>query len=145
MSTEENKALVRRWYAEVLNPGNLDRAGEFVATDMIDHSPGVPQGLEGVKQALGGHRAAFPDLQITVDDQIAEGDMVVNRITARGTHQGPFMGIPPTGKPFTLTAFAVVRIADGKFVERWSEADTLRLLQQLGITSIPQPPQQVGA
>jgi steroid delta-isomerase-like uncharacterized protein len=133
MSIEDNKALFRRW-CEVISRNRLDRVEEIIAPDEVDHAlpPGTPAGLEGVKQVFRLLHTAFPDLQIQIDDLIAEGDQVVGRVTARGTHRGEFMGIAPTGKPVSFNAIDVVRIAGGKIVERWSQADNLGLLQQLG-------------
>ncbi len=133
MSTEDNKALFRRW-CEVISQNRLDRVEEIIAPDEVDHAlpPGIPSGLEGVKQLFTLLHTAFPDLQIEIEDLIAEGDEVVGRVTARGTHEGEFMGIAPTGKPVSFNAIDVVRIARGKIVERWSQADNLALLRQLG-------------
>ena len=144
MSTEDNKALFRRW-CEVISQNRLDRVEEIIAPDEVDHAvpPGLPAGLEGVKQVFTMFHTAFPDLQIQIEDLIAEGDKVVGRVTARGTHQGEFMGIAPTGKPVSFNAIDVVRIAGGKIVERWSQADLLALLQQLG--SVPVPKQTAAA
>ena len=138
MSTEDNKALFRSW-CEVISQNRLDRAEEIIAPDEVDHAlpPGIPSGLEGLKQVFTLLHTAFPDLQIEIEDLIAEGDKVVGRVTARGTHQGEFMGIPPTGKPVSFNAIDVVRIAGGKIVERWSQADNLALLQQLGAVPAP--------
>jgi steroid delta-isomerase-like uncharacterized protein len=138
MSTEDNKALFRRW-CEVISQNRLDRVEEIIAPDEVDHAlpPGIPSGREGVKQLFTLLHTAFPDLQIDIEDLIAEGDKVVGRVTARGTHQGAFMGIAPTGKPVSFNAIDVVRIAGGKIVERWSQADNLALLQQLGGGSGP--------
>jgi steroid delta-isomerase-like uncharacterized protein len=144
MSTEDNKAVFRRW-CEVISQNRLDRVEEIIAPDEVDHTvpPGVPSGLEGVKQIFTTFHSAFPDLRIQIEDLIAEGDKVVARVTARGTHQGEFMGIAPTGKPVSFNAIDVVRIAGGKIVERWSQADLLGLLQQLG--AIPAPEQTTAA
>jgi predicted ester cyclase len=133
MSTEDNKALFRRW-CEVISENRLDRVEEIIAPDEVDHAlpPGVPAGLEGVKLVFRLLHTAFPDLHIQIDDLVAENDKVVGRVTARGTHQGEFMGIAPTGKPVSFNAIDVVRIAGGKIVERWSQVDNLGLLQQLG-------------
>ena len=140
MSTEDNKALFRRW-CEVISQNRLDRVEEIIAPDEVDHAlpPGIPSGLEGVKQLFTLLHTAFPDLQIEIEDLIAEGDEVVGRVTARGTHEGEFMGIAPTGKPVSFNAIDVVRIAGGKIVERWSQADNLALLQQLGAFPVPGP------
>ena len=138
MSTEDNKALFHRW-CEVISQNRLDRVEEIIAPDEVDHAlpPGVPGGLEGVKQLFRLLHTAFPDLQIQIDDLIAEGDQVVGRVTARGTHQGEFMGIAPTGQPVSFNAIDVVRIAGGKIVEHWIQLDLLGVLQQLGAVPVP--------
>ena len=139
MSTEENKALVRRFYEEVFNNKNMAGIDAFVDPNGIDHAlpPGMPGGIEGSKQFIGMYLAAFPDLHFTVEDIIAEGDKVVARLTTRGTQQGAFMGIPPTGKQVTVTAIDINRIVGGKSVEHWLNMDTQGLLQQLGVIPAP--------
>jgi len=132
MSTEDNKVIVRRFYDEAINKKNLAAIDEFVDPNVIDHS-GLPGGIEGVKQLSSFILTAFPDLHLTVEDQIAEGDKVVSRLTWRGTHQGEFMGILPTGKQVTITSIEIVRLADGKVVEHWNVVDNLGTLQQLGV------------
>jgi steroid delta-isomerase-like uncharacterized protein len=134
MSAEENKALVRRTYEEVLNKVHLDVVDELYASEYVYTSPGSPElrGPEGFKQLVRMLRAAFPDLRFTPEELIAEGESVVSRWTGRGTHQGEFKGIPPTGKQVTVTGIVIHRIADGKFVEDREELDALGLLQQLG-------------
>jgi steroid delta-isomerase-like uncharacterized protein len=132
--SEENKALVRRWFAE-LDRGNDHIADELVAIDYIDHNPPLPDmalGREGVKQANALLRAAFPDVRHTIEDQIAEGDKVVTRVTAKATFQGAILGIPPNGKVITIEGISIHRIAGGQFVEHWATADNLSLYQQLG-------------
>jgi predicted ester cyclase len=138
MSTEHNKALVRR-YREIHNSGHLDALHEIVAQDIVSHNglPGLPPGLEGGKMAHQFFSAAFPDTQVTTDDLIVEGDKVVERFTARFTHKGEFMGIPPTGKSCTVTGMSVFRIANGKIVEHWGQNDALGLMQQLGAMPAP--------
>jgi len=140
-STEANKASVRRLYDEVFNKKNRAAIDEFIDPSHVDHAapPGTPGGLKGVKQTLTMYLTAFPDLHFTVEDIIAEGDKVVARLTVRGTQQGAFMGIPPTGKQTTSTAIDINRFAGGKSVEHWLNMDTLSLLQQLG--AIPAPGQ----
>jgi predicted ester cyclase len=135
MSTEANKASTRRFYDEVFNKKNRAAIDEFIDPNHVDHSapPGTPDGLKGVKQTLNMYLTAFPDLHFTVEDIIAEGDKVVTRLTCRGTQQGAFMGIPPTGKHATTTAIDISRMAGGKSVEHWLNMDTLSLLQQLGV------------
>jgi len=136
MSSEENKALVRRFYEEVFNQKQLDRAGEFVAPDYLDHGavPGQGPGLEGAKQQRWAmYFAAIPDLHATIDDMVAEGDKVVVRYTAEGTQLGQLPGIPPTGKRFRTSGISVYRLAEGKLAEQWEQADMLGLMQQLGV------------
>ena len=137
MSTEENKALIRRIYEE-MNRQNWAGIEELHAPDAVFHGmpPGISPGLAGAKQLLTPFWAAFPDAHWAVDDLIAEGDKVVARLTFRGAHQGEFMGIPPTGKAVTFTAIYVSRIAGGKYVEDSGIEDQLGLMQQLG--AIPQ-------
>ncbi len=139
MSTEVNKANSRRFYDEVINKKNRAAIDAFIAPNQVDHAapPGTPGGLEGAKQTLTMYLTAFPDLYFTVEDIIAEGDKVVTRLTARGTQQGEFMGIPPTGKHATATAIDINRLVGGKSVEHWLEMDTLGLLQQLGVVPMP--------
>jgi steroid delta-isomerase-like uncharacterized protein len=122
MSTEANKAILRRYYEEVLNQGKLSVIDELFAPDLI----------ENFKQAVAASRSAFPDLRVAVEDQIAEGDRVVTRLTAQGTHKGAFIGIPPTGKKVTLTAIHIHRVVGGKVVKLWEEINLLGLMQQLG-------------
>jgi steroid delta-isomerase-like uncharacterized protein len=135
MSPEDNKALVRRWYEEVVNQKKTAAIDEFFAPNIVVHTapPGTPGGLEGAKQNLTMYLTAFPDLHLTVEDMIAEGDKVVARLTVRGTHQGELRSIPPTGKQVTVTAIDLYRIAGGKFVEYRGNADDLGVLQQLGL------------
>ena len=134
MSTQANKAIVRRLIEEAWNQGNLDVIDELVSPHYVLHidAPG-PGGREGYKQDVVIHRSAFPDLQFTIDDMVAEGDKVVLRATLRGTHQGEYIGIPPTGKAITLTAISIRRIANGQIAEEWVELNMLGLMQQLGV------------
>jgi steroid delta-isomerase-like uncharacterized protein len=138
MSTEENKVSARRTYA-MLNSGDLTAAGEVIAADMLEHAPlpGAPPGLAGFVRAVDALRAAFPDLQVTIEDMVAEGDRVATRYTLRGTHGGDFLGIPATGKSVTVSGFDLVRFAHGKVVEHWSTQDDLGLLQQIGLIRLP--------
>jgi steroid delta-isomerase-like uncharacterized protein len=107
---------------------------ELVAPDYVGHDPSQPElhGPEGVKGFVTTYLSAFPDGRITIDEQLAEGDLVGSRWTGRGTHQGDLMGIPPTGKQVTVSGITVSRLKDGKVVEEWSNWDTLGMLQQLG-------------
>ena len=115
-------------------------ADDFIAEDFVDHNPEGPDqgpGPEGVKQLFIARRSTFPDLTVKVDDQVAEGDKVVNRLTITGTHQGEFMGIPAPGKSFSMGAVAIFRIEDGKIAERWGETDMIGMMQQLGVVPPP--------
>lgn len=137
--SERNKALVRRGVENVWNGRNLDVIDEVVASDFIIHAVSPDKeihGREGVRQQFSRLRTAFPDLHFTIEDHIAEGDRVVTRWTAQGTHLGEFQGIPPTGKRVMLTGIDIDRVADGKFVECWMNMDELGPLQQLGV--VPQ-------
>jgi steroid delta-isomerase-like uncharacterized protein len=138
MSTEDNKAVIRRGIEEVWNQKNLAIVDEIAAPDYVSHSPAMTtHGLEQYKQLIMMYFAAFPDLHLTIEDEIAEGDKVVTRVTARGTHQGSFMGIPPTGKHAVVTGIVIDRFANGKTVEAWNNLDDLGLLQQLGVIPAP--------
>lgn len=131
----ENKAIVRRFF-ELFSRGDLETIGrELLSPEIAVHFPGMPGplNLEGYRQVGLMFRAAFPDIQDTVEDQIADGDKVVTRITSHGTHQGELMGIPATGKQYTATAIVIDRIAAGRIVERWMQFDQLGMLQQLGV------------
>ena len=133
--TEDNKAIARRALEEVWSQGKLDVIDEIFAADFVLHVAGSPDihGPEGYKQFVADARSAFPDLQFTIEDQIAESDKVVTRYTFTGTHKGDFMGIPPTGVQVTVTGIDIDRIAGGKIVEEWTSYDALGMLQQLGV------------
>jgi steroid delta-isomerase-like uncharacterized protein len=136
MSVEDNKALARRFYDEVINQGNLDLLDELVSEDFVEHEelPGLPTtGPEAPKAALGMFRAAFPDLQFTADEMIAEGDKVVVRGTMAGTHKGEFMGIPPTNKSFQVQFIDIVEIREGKATAHWGQTDQGAMMEQLGL------------
>ena len=139
MSTEENKVRVRRFYEKVFNQKNLAAIDDFVAPNVIDHSlpPGAPGGIEGVRLTIGMFVTAFPDLHLTVEDLIAEGDRVVARWPLRGTHQGASLGMPPTGKQFTMPGVSLLRLESGTAVEAWIVQDQLSMLQQLGLVPAP--------
>ena len=138
MSARENKTTVRRVVDEVQSGGNIDAIDELCSPEFVNHSapPRVPSNCEGVKQLTAMFRQAFPDSYLTVEDMVAEGDKVATRKTFHGTHQGEFMGIPPTGQQVSIGLIDIVRIADGQVVEHWSMGDNLGMMQQLGV--IPQ-------
>ncbi len=133
MSLEENKALVRRQFDELINRKNISIIESDMSTDFVDHesAPHLPPGRDGVRTWIVGLYDACSDLQVTIEDMIAEGDRVVVRNTWRGTHTGPLMGIPPTGKQFVLKGIVIWRIRDGKICERWATLDQFGLRQQL--------------
>jgi steroid delta-isomerase-like uncharacterized protein len=138
--SEQNKALMRRVFEEIYNQGKLTAADELAASDFAVHMPSQAiHGREGVKQYVAMLRAGFPDIHFTIEEQVAEGDRVVTRWTARGTHTGEFQGLPPTGKQVRITGTDIDRIVDGKAVECWTNMDELGLLQQLG--ALPAPAQ----
>jgi len=115
-----NKAIVRRLMEEVLGQGRLKLLPDLVAQDYVGHFAfGDQYGPEGVQIDLAAYRTAFPDLAVTLDDLIAEGDKVVRRFTLRGTHRQPFFGEPATGQPLTLRGIAIDRLTDGLLVESW--------------------------
>jgi len=132
MSTEENKAIVRRGFEE-MNKRNLDGYIELFAPDYVSHQPGRDlRGPEPMRQYAAMIVTAFPDLHFTIEDMVAEGDKVAVRITGKGTHKGEFLGIAPTGKQATWGATNINRIVGGKFVETWEQVNVLAILQQLG-------------
>jgi predicted ester cyclase len=135
MSTEDNKALIPRFYEEVFNQRNLAALDDFYVPDHIDRTlpPGLPVGPEGTRQAISVMLSGFPDLHITIGDMIAEGDKVVTRFTTHGTQQGVLGGIPPTGRQVAVSTIEITRIADGKIAEDWGLDDRLGMLQQLGL------------
>lgn len=131
MSTEQNKALVRRFVEEVVNRQNLEAIDALVAADFVEHDElavGSPPGPAGQKRFIGMILRAFPDLHIEVKQAVAEGDTVVFYQTLRGTHRGEFMGLAPTGKAVAFDATDIVRVANGQMAEHWSVMDTLGLL-----------------
>ena len=140
--SDENKALVRREIEELFNQGgNLDVAEEVYAPDFVGHDPTMPEaihGIEGARQFAAGMRSAFPDLTCTIEDQVAEGDKVVTRWRASGTHQGETEGLgSPTGNRMEMTGISIERLSEGKVVESWDNYDAMGMMQQLG--HIPSP------
>jgi len=134
MTSEDKKALVRRLVDEAQSKGNLRVVDEILADDFVDHSPfdGVPPTRDGVRVLFAALRTAFPDLHVTIHDQIAEGDKVVTRKRFQGTHRAPFMGIEPTGRAIDFEVIDILTVRDGKVAEHRLAMDRLTLLQQLG-------------
>ncbi len=144
--SEENKALTRRWFEDLFNTGDLAVADELTAQDSVNHDPtlgDLPRGPEGDKQVVNLYRGGFPDANITVEEQIAEGDKVVTRWTARGTHQGELMGVAPSGNRAEVSGMTINRVSGGKIAETWTNFDALGLMQQIG--AIPEPGQEEEA
>ena len=138
MTPDENKTLVRRFYEEI-DKGNIDAMDQFVAEDYIDHNPApfvAATGLEGLKQSFKIFEKATPGYHI-IEDQIAEGDKVVTRLTSIGKHDGDLPGAPRTGNDMKMTSITIHRIANGKLAEKWSEKDMIALLTQIGIMKSP--------
>jgi steroid delta-isomerase-like uncharacterized protein len=135
MGINDNKVVVRRFVEEIPNLGNLEAAGEVLANDFVLHFPNMPavEGADAFKKIPSMIRAAFPDLNETIVELVAEGDKVVERFTLQGTHLGDFMGIAPTGRAVSWSGIAIYRLDGGKIVECWVEANLLGLLLQLGM------------
>jgi steroid delta-isomerase-like uncharacterized protein len=144
VSTEDNKALVRRFVDEVQSAGNTGLIDEICSPEFVNHStpPGTPTDREGIKVVTAIFRRAFPDSYFTVEDMVAEGDKVATRKTFHGTHEGEFMGIPPSGRTVTMGLIDIVRISEGRVVEHWSMGDNLGMVRQLGV--VPQPEESAG-
>jgi steroid delta-isomerase-like uncharacterized protein len=140
MSEEQKKKVFERVIEEAYNKGNVDVLNEAFAPNFVEHQAGIaPPTAEGVKRSIAFLRGAFPDLKLTVEEIIENGDKTWARITARGTHQGPFMGFPPTGKSIVVTVMDVCRYDNGQIVEHWGVADQLAVMAQIG--ALPRPPQ----
>jgi steroid delta-isomerase-like uncharacterized protein len=130
---EQNKAIVRGYMNDIVNKGDFAAFDNYFSEKVLfNNSPGLKQGLAGMLRIL---RSGFPDFHLAIEDQIAEEDKVVTRVTFRGTHKGEFRGIAPTGKQVKYTGIAIDRIADGKVLEMWHVADTSGMLQQIGVTA----------
>jgi steroid delta-isomerase-like uncharacterized protein len=143
MTAQDTTTIFHRVINEVVNTGDLDRADAFVAPDFIDHNvaTGEPTiGLDSFKQGTAALRAAFPDIQITIEDAVAAENKIAYRIAMSGTQLGPFAGFPPSGKYVAWSAIGIVHTADGKITERWLRPDTAGLLLQIGGGPAPQPP-----
>ena len=140
--SEENKALAHRFHMDIFQQGNLAAVDQLISPDFVWHAPATPlewtEGPEGVRQAATALRTAYPDLDITHEDTLAEGDRVMIRWIMRGTHTGPLMDIPATDKPVTVAGVDIFRIAGGQIVELWQHWDQLGMLQQLGVITTPE-------
>ena len=142
--SEENKALIRRWFEEVWNKGRAEAIDEMFAEGAVAHGLADAGGQElrgpaGFKPFFQTFRDAFPDIQVIVEDTVAEGDRVAARCTVRGRHQGDTLGFAATAKPTEFTGMSIVRVKDGKIVEAWNNFDFMAMFQQLGALEMKQP------
>lgn len=141
MTSKEKKRLVRRYYEEVVNTGDIDRLAEFISPDYVEVHENVrhPTGLDGAREHVLAVRNTYPDLHLTVEHQVAEGPWVVTRVTMRGTHQGVWLGMRPTGKRVEMTAVNIDRVVDGRIVEHGGAANLLWPLLEIGAVRIADP------
>jgi steroid delta-isomerase-like uncharacterized protein len=141
MSTNESKQLLQRWW-EGLNQGNaLEIIEEIYAPNYVMHDPTLPepvQGIEGVREFISSVITGFPEARYILEDLIAEGDKVVQRLSIQGVHQGEFQGVPATGKQVTVWLMVISRVVNNKIVEEWQMVDALSLMQQLGVIPTPE-------
>ncbi len=134
--SEQNKAIVRRLFEELWNKGNLSVADQLFSPNYAHHDPSTPdfgRGPESERKRATLYRTAFPDLQLTIEDIIAEGETVMARWSCRGTHKGDLSGIAPTGKQFSISGVSIARLTNGKMAEGWVNWDAQGLMQQLGV------------
>ena len=146
MSAEENKKVVQRFWGVWEEENFVDLIDELLAPDYVNHSPGTPDqptGPEGVKAVVSMFRSGMPDLRVTIDDMIAEGDKVATRYTVEGTHEGELFGVPPTGRRVSIESMTVERVSGGKIIEHRRITDTLDMMQQLGV--VPESGQEESA
>jgi predicted ester cyclase len=141
MSLEENKRIVRRYYEEVGNTGNIDAIEQYISPEYVEVYEGksYPSGIEGAKAHIAGVRQTYPDLHITIERQIAEGEWVVSCITARGTHRGVWLGMKPTNRPVAITGVNVDRVVDRRIVEHGGAANMLEALLEIGAVKVVGP------
>lgn len=137
MLAKQLEQIAHRVVEEGFNQGNYSALDNLFALDYEEHQFGLKPTLDGLKADIRSLRAAFPDFHLTIDETVTNGDEVWLRGTARGTHLGPFFGMPPTGRPFTIQVFDAVRIADGKIVDHWGVPDRFHLMAQLGARPMP--------
>ena len=138
MTIDQNKLVVRRYIEEIVSTGNVDRISEFISPDYVEVYRGTRHsiGLEGARKHVLGVRQTYPDLHLTIDRQVAEGDWVVTQVTARGTHRGTWLGMKPTGKAVEITAVNVDRVVGGLIVEHGGAANSLEALLDIGAVRV---------
>jgi steroid delta-isomerase-like uncharacterized protein len=131
--SEDARSMVTRFY-DGINAGNLGVIDELIADDFVEREefPGISRDKEGVRQFFTIFRTAFPDMRMEAHEVLVDGDLACVRATMSGTHEGDFMGMPPSGKRFEVTGFDMVRIRDGRVVEHWGVMDAMKMMQQLG-------------
>ena len=136
MTANDNAELIRRLHRRLVESRDLDVIDEFFAEDFVSHNnpPGLPPGVAGVKAFFGMFKDALPDLEVNIDELVAENDKIVAATTTTGTHDGELMGVAPTGRRVSVTGIDLVRIADGRIVEHRGLTDMVGLMRQLGIT-----------
>jgi len=137
MPTNESARLFERLIQTGFNEGRLTELDELISTDFVEHQFGAEPGLAGIKSLIQQMRTAFPDLRMTIEDSVVSGDKIWARLRCRGTHKGPLMGIPPTGKTIDTTALEVCRVRNGKLVEHWGVPDRFAAMTQLGLLAGP--------
>jgi steroid delta-isomerase-like uncharacterized protein len=136
----DNKAVMLRLYEEVFTQGNIDLMDEIVADDFVEHEelpPGIPQGKEAPRALMTMMRGAFPDFHAAVEEMLQDGNKVITRARFSGTHEGEFMGIPPTGKRFDIPVIDIVEFRDGKAIAHWGVMDMAGMMAQLGVSGSP--------
>ena len=136
MPNRDNKAVYRQFIEEVVNRGNFALADELLADEIIEYEvlpEGLPPNGDGIRQLFKLLRHAFPDLRITIEDLLNDGDKVIARVTLRGTHQAEFLGIAATGRRVEYEAIDISRVVDGRIAEHWGIPNYLTLFKQLGI------------
>lgn len=139
MSTEENKAVVRRFYDEVMGQGRVEVLDEVMVEGFVDHGEaffGSPQGRDTLREGVAAVHGILPDLRVALHEMVAEGDLVGVRGTMRCRHAGTFVGVAGTGHELTWEGIAIFRLADGKIAERWFNSDSISILRQLGLAPV---------
>jgi steroid delta-isomerase-like uncharacterized protein len=139
VSLDDNKAIIRAYVETVWNQHQLDRADEFMAPDFLDHAslPGQAPGLQGATNKWAMYQTGLPDLRVTINDLVAEGDKVGVRRTYQGTHGGELLGVPPIGRHMQIGGISIFRLAGGKIAESWEQVNLLAMMQQLGALPTP--------
>ncbi|MBN1836794.1 MAG: ester cyclase [Spirochaetales bacterium] len=139
MTGEDNKGVVRRVIEEAFNRGRVETLDELFTADYREHQFGMPRNIEGFKASVLALRAAFPDLRLTIEEMSAENDAVWVRMTARGTHGGEFMGLPPTARKIEVAVFDMCRLEKGRITDHWGVPDRFAIMQQIGALARPSP------